>query len=133
FVGQVWSRKFDQGMANAPNNRAGENLVCRRSRLLLTCYPTLRKDRTERHSYNRADEQLVRQKWGEKAVVEWLFHIAIDNLDTAFKKAKTTYGRGNAFNFFRFGIASDNFIYIDAETLDDDNLRDEFDDVYDER
>ncbi|MCX6771962.1 MAG: hypothetical protein NTX79_07975, partial [Candidatus Micrarchaeota archaeon] len=47
FVGQVWSRKFDQGMANAPNNRAGENLVCRRSRLLLTCYPTLRKDRAE--------------------------------------------------------------------------------------
>ncbi|MCX6771319.1 MAG: hypothetical protein NTX79_04645, partial [Candidatus Micrarchaeota archaeon] len=46
FVGQVWSRKFDQGMANAPNNRAGENLVCRRSRLLLTCYPTLRKDRS---------------------------------------------------------------------------------------
>jgi len=88
--------------------------------------------RTERHAYTRADEQFVRQKWGEKAVVEWLFHIAIDNLDTAFKKAKTVYGGDRAYNFFRFGIASDNFVYIDSEALDDDQLQDEFEDVYDE-
>jgi len=86
--------------------------------------------RTERHSYNRADEQYIRDRWDSRGVVEWLFHIAIDNIDTAYKKEKTTYGKENAFNFFRFGLASDNFIYIDAETLDDDALEDEFGDVY---
>jgi hypothetical protein len=51
--------------------------------------------RIARHAYNVAEERQIieywdRKKgrgWGEKAVVEWLFHIAIDNKSTAFKKS----------------------------------------------
>lgn len=87
--------------------------------------------RTKRHSFNRAEADFIRRTWGEKAVVEWLFHIAVDNLHTAFKFAKTTYG-SRAFNFFRFGLASNGFIFIDAEPASDAELEEEFDDVYEE-
>jgi len=52
--------------------------------------------RSKRHFYNTDDENFIRNKWGDKAVVEWLFHIAVDNLDTANKFAIKTYHRGYA-------------------------------------
>ena len=53
--------------------------------------------RIERHAYTVADEQYIKtywdQKkgpgWGEKAVIEWLFHVAIDNISTAYKLSKS--------------------------------------------
>ena len=30
----------------------------------------------------------VERRWGKGAVVEWLLHIAVDNLDTALKFAR---------------------------------------------
>lgn len=47
--------------------------------------------RIERHSYTKDYEDYIRDKWGDKAVVEWLFHIALDNLETANKFAVNTY------------------------------------------
>ena len=44
--------------------------------------------RVERHSYNRAIKAYVEGRWGKGAVVEWLLHIAVDNLDTALKFAR---------------------------------------------
>ncbi len=41
--------------------------------------------RMMRHTYNAADRDYIRMRFGERAVVEWLFHIAIDNLVTACK------------------------------------------------
>ena len=46
-----------------------------------------------RHAYTRDDANKIRRYWdrkkgsgwGDKAVIEWLFHIAIDNIHTAFK------------------------------------------------
>lgn len=49
--------------------------------------------RIERHTFNEAYKNFIEQKWGKKAVTEWLFHIAIDNLETANKFAKLTYSR----------------------------------------
>lgn len=47
--------------------------------------------RTERHSFNLKDKNYIQNRWDEKAVVEWLFHIAIDNLETANKFANNIY------------------------------------------
>ena len=47
--------------------------------------------RIERHSYHENYRDFIKGKWGDKAVVEWLFHIALDNLETANKFAVDTY------------------------------------------
>jgi hypothetical protein len=46
--------------------------------------------RIRRHHYNEKEKNLIKGYWdakrgglGEKAVIEWLFHMAIDNLATA--------------------------------------------------
>jgi len=72
--------------------------------------------RTERHSFNIKEANYIRYKWGERAVVEWLFHIAIDNLETAFKEANKIYRKNNVYNFFKFGLIPDSkFIFFDFE------------------
>lgn len=90
-----------------------------------------------RHAYNKKDEDAIREWWdkkgeglGQKAVVEWLFHIAIDNLHTAFKMAKKVYGF-KAFNFFRFGLQNESkYIFFDFKPLSDERLFEEFKSTY---
>lgn len=96
--------------------------------------------RKERHAYNLEEEKKILEFWnkkddglGEKAVVEWLFHIALDNLETAFKRAKKGYRKGNIYNFFKFGLMPDSkFIFFDFDKLSNEELEDEFEDVYEE-
>jgi len=89
--------------------------------------------RLKRHYYNDKDEKYIREYWdkqgglGEKAVVEWLFHIALDNLETAFKKSRKVYG-SKTFNFLEFGLARSGYIYSIANYLSDKNLKDVFGD-----
>ncbi len=46
-----------------------------------------------------------RRGLGEKAVVEWLFHIAIDNLATAFKMSSKSFSYGSkTYNLMEFGF-----------------------------
>jgi len=88
--------------------------------------------RTERHSFNLKERNFIKKKWGEKAVVEWLFHIAIDNLETAFKEANKTYRNGRAYNFFKFGlIPTSKFILTDFDRMSEEDLEEEFNDCYD--
>lgn len=49
--------------------------------------------RIERHSFHEGYKKYIEEEWGTKAVVEWLFHIALDNLETANKFAFDTYQR----------------------------------------
>ena len=49
--------------------------------------------RLERHFFIEEYKDFVKEKWGEKAVVEWLFHIALDNLETANKFALNIYSK----------------------------------------
>jgi len=89
--------------------------------------------RIERHAYNRAEEKQIleywdRKKgrgWGEKAVVEWLFHIAIDNISTAFKKSYKVYG-DRTYNYFEIGLSSSQYIYQDFDTMPEDSLKTHF-------
>jgi hypothetical protein len=58
--------------------------------------------RRKRHHFNLEDQKTIKDHWdktkgegrGERAVVEWLFHIALDNLQTAHKFSlnKNSYG-----------------------------------------
>jgi len=91
--------------------------------------------RVVRHAYNRQDEDTIRSFWedkerglGEKAVVEWLFHIAIDNLDTAFKKSWRAY-KNNRYNFLQFGLTNSGYIHIEPESLNQNELERKFKDA----
>jgi len=57
--------------------------------------------RIERHSDNEVYRKYIREKWGERGVIEWLFHIAVDSLHTAFKASFDEYG-ALTFNFHNF-------------------------------
>jgi hypothetical protein len=89
--------------------------------------------RIERHAYNREDEQKIidfwtmkkGKIWADKAVVEWLFHIAIDNLETAIKKSKTN-DRRRFFNLFKIGICDTGYVYVDMHKLTDLDMDSEF-------
>lgn len=94
--------------------------------------------RMERHAYTKVEERLIKNYWnrkkqglGEKAVVEWLFHIAIDNLDTAFKRAKKAYNEGKIYNYFRFCFRPNSkFILFDSKILNEEDVEKEFGDTY---
>lgn len=47
--------------------------------------------RLERHFYTEEYKNYITKMWGDKTVVEWLFHIAIDNIETANKFAINCY------------------------------------------
>ena len=78
--------------------------------------------RKRRHYFNRKDQKQIKdywdakkgEGWGEKAVVEWLFHIALDNLETAYKFSlrKDSYG-ANTYNCIEFAFKRNG--YIDCE------------------
>lgn len=96
--------------------------------------------RKKRHYYNTKDEKQIRDYWnkqgrikgfknlGDKAVVEWLFHIALDNLETAMKEGKKTYKKLH--NFFRFGWDENGYIFFDSDKLNNEDLEEEFGNIY---
>ena len=47
--------------------------------------------RLERHTLNDIYLKYVEDNWNKKGVIEWLFHIAIDNMETANKFAVEEY------------------------------------------
>ena len=88
--------------------------------------------RIARHAYERRDMENIRDYWerikpgwGEKAVVEWLFHIAVDNLSTAFKFSQKCYG-GNTYNLIHVGIEASGFVHVGSECVPDSDLKDIF-------
>ena len=89
--------------------------------------------RIERHAYTIKDEKYIRDfwarkkgdGWGEKAVIEWLFHIAIDNISTAFKLSKTHYG-DYTYNLIKIGIEGSGLIHVDFNRASDQELKEKF-------
>ena len=86
--------------------------------------------RTKRHYYTEYNKKYIKKYWdsieeglGEKAVIEWLFHIAIDNLWTAFKMSKKSFSYGRkAYNLMEFGLSESGFIHCNFKRVDDDKL-----------
>jgi len=89
--------------------------------------------RTERHTLVDSDIRKIRyywnnkkgEGWGDKAVIEWLFHISLDNLDTAFKMSKKSYGE-NRFNYYKFGLTESGYLFINFNKLKDYELKETF-------
>jgi hypothetical protein len=86
--------------------------------------------RIERHYYNENNKNYIKRWWdskakglGEKAVIEWLFHIALDNLDTAFKMSRKNFSYGNkAYNLMQFGLSRSGYIHCHFERVDEEEL-----------
>jgi hypothetical protein len=84
--------------------------------------------RTERHSYTTELKDIVSRRFGgAEAVSEWLFHIALDNLDTSVLNDYKYKHFGNRRNFFKFGFAPHDWIYYDEDDLDEGQMIEEFD------
>ena len=80
--------------------------------------------RMHRHALNQEDLNYVKENFGgDKAVVEWLFHSAIDSLETAYKISKQVYGE-STYNFIMMGFAKNGFIHGAFRTLEDHSLQD---------
>jgi hypothetical protein len=86
--------------------------------------------RIERHHYTEKDKNTIKEYWdgigeglGEKAIIEWLFHIAIDNLYTAFKMSNKSFSYGRkTYNLMHFGLSKSGFIHCNFEKVDEDEL-----------
>ena len=75
--------------------------------------------RNKRHYLNDVDKDKIKkywdkvmgEGWGEKAIVEWLFHIAVDNLYTAYKFSlrKDSYG-ANTYNYIEVAFNRNGYI-----------------------
>ena len=80
--------------------------------------------RSERHHYSNELRKEVEQKFGGKeAVSEWLFHIALDNLDTYIINEWEHVGNTN--NFFEFGFKENGFIYVNEDEIEEEDMDDE--------
>jgi len=76
--------------------------------------------RIERHSDNEVYRKYIKKRWDEKAVIEWLFHIAVDNFETAYKSSFKVYKK--PFNYYKIGFTYDELLidigkYSDKKTL----------------
>ena len=89
--------------------------------------------RRERHHYSDGDKITIKNRWGEKAVIEWLFHIAIDNLETAFKMSKQSFSYGDkTYNLMQFGLSRSGYIHCDFKRVDERVFYSVFEDVSEE-
>jgi len=71
-------------------------------------------------------EEVVRKKFGKEAVIEWLFHIAIDNLETAYKLSKNKNICSNPYNYFEIGLKRNSFIALNNRTLTENEIDKKF-------
>ena len=95
--------------------------------------------RRKHHHYNEKDKVTIKGFWdargglGEKALIEWLFHIALDNLSTAFKMSKQKFSYGDkAYNLMEFGLNKSGYIHCKFQTVDEHELDSIFKDEYEE-
>ena len=83
--------------------------------------------RSKNHFYTKEIRQDVFDRFGgDEAVSEWLFHIALDNLDTSV----TNDWKNNVAdsNVHIFGFNVNGYIYYEEKELSDEDLEDTFED-----
>jgi hypothetical protein len=96
--------------------------------------------RIERHYFNEDDKNTIKRYWdakgeglGEKAVIEWLFHIALDNLVTAFRMSSKSFSYGQkTYNLMHFGLSKSGYIHCEFERVDERDLQFIFEDESEE-
>jgi len=86
--------------------------------------------RNKNHYYTKELRQYVYTNFGgNEAVSEWLFHIALDNLDTSV--TNDWMHDISASNFHKFGFQVDGFIHYEEDELDDSDFEGEFENDFD--
>ncbi len=81
--------------------------------------------RSKNHFYTKELRDFIFKNFGEaEAVSEWLFHLALDNLDTSVKN-DWDYIEVDE-NFHKFGFSPDGFIYYQEDVLDEEDFKEEF-------
>ena len=81
--------------------------------------------RNKNHAYTQELKNFVSKNFGgPEAVSEWLFHIALDNLDTSVTNDWNF--ADNDVNFYKFGFKDNGFIYLEEDALEEDELAEEF-------
>ena len=96
--------------------------------------------RIKRHHFNENDKSTIKEHWtakreglGEKAVIEWLFHIALDNLVTAFRMSNKSFSYGHkTYNLMQFGLSKSGYIHCDFERVDERDFHFIFEDESEE-
>jgi hypothetical protein len=73
--------------------------------------------RKKKHCWTENYEDYVYENFGgDEAVSEWLLHIALDNLSTAWKLGRKTSKKHH--NFFMFGFEKEsNYVFYDFESI----------------
>ena len=81
--------------------------------------------RNKKHSYSKDLRDFIFKKYGgSEAVGEWLFHIALDYLDTC--TINEWNHKKEDINFYRFGFKCNGFIFYDEDNLGDEELKEKF-------
>lgn len=82
--------------------------------------------RNKNHYYTRELRDFVFKNFGgAQAISEWLFHIALDNLDT-YMITLWNYEK-ERINFVKFGFREDgSYIYCDEDELSEEEMEEEF-------
>ncbi len=85
--------------------------------------------RKKNHYYTDELRDYVSKNFGgSEAVSEWLFHIALDNLDTSVIN-DWNYGEVDV-NFYKIGFNDNGIIFYSEAELDEDELKKEFKEDY---
>ena len=85
--------------------------------------------RSKNHYYSAEIKDIISQNFGgAEAVSEWLFHIALDNLDTSVSNDWNYLKINN--NFHKFAFEPDGFIHYEEENLEDNEIESEFPDDF---
>ena len=81
------------------------------------------------HSFTESDMKYIKKYWdeksglGEKAVIEWLFHIGIDSLELAFKLSRKNFSYGDrTYNLMHFGFSKTGYIHYRFNRVDECKL-----------
>lgn len=85
--------------------------------------------RLDRHRYTEEDRDYIKKTWdlkmglgwGDKAIVEWIFHISMDYLDVGFKMSNAIT-QDNQNNVFMYGFNSEGNIHTTVGTIDKTEL-----------
>lgn len=81
--------------------------------------------RNKNHFYSDELKQLISNQFGgAEAVSEWLFHIALDNLDTSVTN-DWNYANVDR-NFYQLGFEPDGFIHYDEDELEEEDMEEAF-------
>ena len=81
--------------------------------------------RSKNHFYTNELRKYVYSNFGgHKAVSEWLFHIALDNLDTSV--TNDWMHKISDENFNKFGFKGNGFIYYESNEFNESDFEEEF-------